>query len=99
MGGIGEALLVAGIAAAASTGAALATRPSTPRVTPPLPPPPPPPKAEAPPAAPTETAVSAEAGARKQRDAMRFGLAQTILTRRAPVGTTGGYAGTPTLGV
>jgi hypothetical protein len=98
--GFGEALLLAGIATAASTGVALATRPGLPKVTPPLPAPPPPAKAEAPPLAPTETDIGA-AAQKKQRDAMRFGLARTVLARGASLGQPGQTAlgpGTPNLG-
>lgn len=96
-----EILTLAAVALASTaltTGVSLATRPGTPRVTPPQAPPPPPAPAAAPPLAPTEVEAGAGTTARKERDALRFGLARTVIARRAPVGTSGGLGGSTSLG-
>lgn len=96
-----EALIAIGLATtAASTGVALATRPSLPKVETPMAPPPPPPAAATPPPAPTETDIGA--ATKRQRDVRQFGLARTILARGSTLGPPGQLSllgpGTPTLG-
>lgn len=74
---------------AVGTGVSLATAPGTPKVTPPTKPPPPPPPAALPPPAPTETEVGEGVAKGRKKRAAQFGLEQTLLAGRTPLGAPG----------